>query len=73
MNRNSEKILEILNEGAAAYTFPVLDNGYVYLAAPRLSLSRDFNLVASWVVDRAGRVCTAFFQNLCATLRASQP
>ena len=34
------KILKILDACARAFTFPVLDNGYVYLAATRLSLFR---------------------------------
>lgn len=34
-------ILETLDEGARAFVFPMLDNGYVYLAASRLSLLRS--------------------------------
>jgi hypothetical protein len=34
-------ILEILDRCCDAYTFPMLDNGYVYLAATRLSLFRS--------------------------------
>ena len=34
-------ILRILDDGAASFTFPMLDNGYVYLAATRLSLHRS--------------------------------
>jgi hypothetical protein len=33
----SERILEVLDAGAASFTFPALDNGYIYLAATRLS------------------------------------
>jgi hypothetical protein len=35
------KILRILDACARAFTFPVLDNGYVYLAATRMSLFRS--------------------------------
>ena len=35
------RILQVLDECCAAYTFPMLDNGYVYLAATRLSLYRS--------------------------------
>lgn len=35
------KILEILDRCCDAFTFPMLDNGYVYLAATRLSLYRS--------------------------------
>lgn len=34
-------ILEVLDEGARAFVFPMLDNGYVYLAASRLALFRS--------------------------------
>ena len=34
-------ILSILDQCCDSYTFPMLDNGYVYLAAPRLSLYRS--------------------------------
>jgi len=35
-----EEILSILDDCCDAFTFPMLDNGYVYLAATRLSLYR---------------------------------
>lgn len=35
------RILEVLDEACDAFTFPMLDNGYVYLAATRLSLHRS--------------------------------
>ncbi len=41
MNWTSEKILSILNKCTEKYTFPMLDNGYVYLAATRMSLFRS--------------------------------
>ena len=40
MRWKSEDILAILDQCAANFTFPMLDNGYVYLAATRLSLHR---------------------------------
>lgn len=36
-----EFILSILDQCCEAYTFPMLDNGYVYLAATRLALFRS--------------------------------
>jgi len=36
-----DSILSILDEGARAFVFPMLDNGYVYLAASRLALFRS--------------------------------
>lgn len=34
-------ILRILDDGARAFVFPMLDNGYVYLAASRLAIFRS--------------------------------
>jgi len=53
-------ILTILDQCAKAFTFPVLDNGYVYLAATRLSLyaaTPDWALVVEvfGFSPRAGR------------------
>ena len=42
------RILQVLDDCAASFRFPMLDNGYVYLAATRLSLhrsARDWALV----------------------------
>lgn len=36
-----DDILRILDRGAEAFAFPMLDNGYVYLAATRMSLYRS--------------------------------
>lgn len=41
MDRN--EILRVLDRGAEDFVFPMLDNGYVYLAATRLSLHRSDN------------------------------
>ncbi|MBI4851446.1 MAG: hypothetical protein HY819_06610 [Acidobacteria bacterium] len=41
MTFNTENILSILDKCCDNYTFPMLDNGYVYLAATRLSLYRS--------------------------------
>jgi len=38
MKWTSEKILDTLDSCAEDFTFPVLDNGYVYLAATRMSV-----------------------------------
>ena len=37
----SDEILRVLDRGAGAFVFPMLDNGYVYLAATRMSLFRS--------------------------------
>jgi hypothetical protein len=41
MMHRAEQILAVLDGCCDAYTFPMLDNGYVYLAATRLSLFRS--------------------------------
>ncbi len=41
MNYTPQQILAILDDCAEAFTFPMLDNGYIYLAATRLSLFRS--------------------------------
>jgi hypothetical protein len=38
---SQDSILSILDEGSRAFVFPMLDNGYVYLAASRLALFRS--------------------------------
>jgi hypothetical protein len=38
---SANDILAILDDNAESFTFPMLDNGYVYLAATRLSLFRS--------------------------------
>ena len=43
MDAASEKILSILDSCCDSFTFPMLDNGYVYLAGTRLSLYRSAN------------------------------
>jgi hypothetical protein len=47
MNFDADQILSILDRGCDAFTFPMQDNGYVYLAGTRLSLYRT---VADWAV-----------------------
>ncbi len=47
-NMDSKQILKILDDASGAFSFPMLDNGYVYLAATRMSLFRssdDWGLV----------------------------
>lgn len=41
MNWTSKHILDVLDACAEQFTFPVLDNGYVYLAATRMSVYRS--------------------------------
>ena len=41
MKHTEADILRVLDNCCDAFTFPMLDNGYVYLAATRLSLFRD--------------------------------
>ncbi len=41
MQFDAEEILAILDQCCDSFTFPMLDNGYVYLAATRLSLYRS--------------------------------
>jgi hypothetical protein len=41
MNWNKDSILSVLDQCAEDFTFPVLDNGYVYLAATKLSAYRS--------------------------------
>ena len=41
MNWNAERILSVWDQCCESFTFPMLDNGYVYLAATRLSLYRS--------------------------------
>lgn len=47
MNWTSEKILSILDQCTEKFTFPMLDNGYVYLAATRMSLFRS---IEEWAI-----------------------
>jgi hypothetical protein len=47
MNIDPKSILSILDRCSASFTFPMLDNGYVYLACTRLSLYRS---VADWAM-----------------------
>ncbi len=41
MSRTAQQILSVLDKCCDDFTFPMLDNGYVYLAATRLSLFRS--------------------------------
>ena len=41
MKQTADQILSILDRCCDTFTFPMLDNGYVYLAATRLSLFRS--------------------------------
>ena len=60
MNWTSERILRVLDASAEQFTFPVLDNGYVYLAATRMSVYRsdgDWAIVirSFWVLSTIGK------------------
>ncbi|EHQ04973.1 DUF7003 family protein [Leptonema illini] len=44
---NSKEILNVLDRCCDNFTFPMLDNGYVYLAASRLSLYRS---ASDWAI-----------------------
>jgi hypothetical protein len=41
MDWKSKQILKVLDDCCKAFTFPAMDNGYVYLAASRLTLFRS--------------------------------
>lgn len=41
MNRRPQEVLSVLDKCCESFTFPMLDNGYVYPAATRLSLYRS--------------------------------
>jgi Family of unknown function (DUF7003) len=41
MNAKSDEVLRVLDACCGSFAFPMLDNGYVYLAATRLSLFRS--------------------------------
>ncbi len=47
MSGRAADILRVLDAGCESFRFPALDNGYVYLAAARLSLFRS---VTDWAV-----------------------
>lgn len=47
MRWNSGQILDLLDQCAEVFTFPTLDNGYVYLAACRLSAFRS---IQDWAI-----------------------
>jgi len=44
---SSEEVLRVLDEAAESYVLPMRDNGYVYLAATRMSL---FVSPADWAL-----------------------
>jgi len=44
---NPENILSVLDRCCDAFTFPMLDNGYIYLAGTRLSLYRS---ITNWAM-----------------------
>lgn len=67
----SQQILETLDECSKSFTFPMLDNGYVYLAATRLSLHRS---VVDWalVIEVFGFNPRAGIPDICVTTFGSR-
>jgi hypothetical protein len=67
----SREILRVLDAGAEACAFPMLDNGYVYLAATRLSLHRSAD---DWalVFEIFGFSPRAGLPDLCVTTFGSR-
>lgn len=59
-----DNILNVLDRGAESFDFPMLDNGYIYLAATRMSLHRSEN---DWalVFERFGFSPRAGSPDLC--------
>jgi hypothetical protein len=53
MTRTPVAVLDVLDRGADDFNFPMLDNGYIYLAAIRLSLHRS-NTDWALVFERFG-------------------
>jgi hypothetical protein len=68
----TDHILEILDKCCDAFTFPMLDNGYVYLAATRLSLFRSS---ADWalVIEVFGFSPRAGLPDIAIQTFASRP
>lgn len=58
---SAKDILSVLDESAANFQFPMLDNGYIYLAASRLSL---YSSVECWAI---------VFETFGFSPRAGQP
>lgn len=61
---SADSILKVLDQSAEAFVFPMLDNGYVYPAAARLSLFRS---AADWavVIETFGYSPRAGWPDLC--------
>jgi hypothetical protein len=66
-----EQVLAVLDQGARDFVFPMLDNGYIYPAASRLSLFRS---KTDWamVFETFGFSPRAGIPNLCVTTFASR-
>lgn len=62
----SERILEILDRAAESFVFPMLDNGYIYPAAARLSCFRNGTGWA-FVFETFGYSPRAGIPDLCVT------
>lgn len=79
MDWTADSILKVLDDCAESFTFPVLDNGYVYLASTRLSVYKS---LSDWAIiievfgfsPRSGEPDThiyTFSSNLCSRKTAS--
>jgi hypothetical protein len=66
-----EEILSVLDRCCDAFTFPMLDNGYIYLAATRLSLYRS-NLDWAMVIEVFGFSPRAGLPDTCIQTFASR-
>jgi hypothetical protein len=68
---NPKAILSVLDRCCDAFTFPMLDNGYIYLAATRLLLYRS---MADWamVIEVFGFAPRAGFPDTCIHTFASR-
>lgn len=67
----AEQILAILDEATARFVFPMLDNGYVYPAAARLSAYRD-DIDWALVIETFGYSPRAGLPDVCVTTIASR-
>jgi len=72
MVSKADEILAVLDRCCDAFTFPMLDNGYVYLAATRLSLHRSEQ---DWalVIEVFGHSVKAGIPDLCVYCFGSRP
>jgi len=78
LNWTADRILEVLDRCCDSFSFPMLDNGYVYLAATRMSLHRS---ITDWAIvieifgfsPRAGLPDTHIYTFSSALQRRKEP